>query len=127
MLVHFAWATSLRISCHSCNKPSQSHCGIPQIYSVCFMVVYCFHSCSQDSSHNLRARCKGTLLCCVGLLLPLILAVNFLATAATQDMLKTLLGKPGAESLNMYLVSKLLGRFVWMMDFNDDKCQKVAI
>lgn len=58
---------------------------------------------SLAASRNLRARCKSSLFCSLGLLLPVILAINFLATSASRDIVQSMLGRPGAESLYLYL------------------------
>ncbi|KAI8489006.1 hypothetical protein Bbelb_332300 [Branchiostoma belcheri] len=55
------------------------------------------------SSYNLRARGKGALFGFLGFILPLVLLVNFLASSVSTELLKSLLGKAGAEALQVYM------------------------
>ncbi|XP_035692019.1 uncharacterized protein LOC118426623 [Branchiostoma floridae] len=55
------------------------------------------------SSYNLRARGKGALFGFLGFILPIVLLVNFLASSVSQELLKSLLGKAGAEALQVYM------------------------
>ena len=60
--------------------------------------------CSEVSSANLRARCRGLCLSCVGLLLPLVFILNFLATSASQELLLSVMGRDVTQALQLYLV-----------------------
>ena len=66
---------------------------------------------STANSFNLRARLKGTFFTFLALTLPLILVVNFLASSASKDLLHQVLGKPGTETLYLYLVSMPKGEY----------------
>ncbi|XP_022107367.1 EH domain-containing protein 1-like isoform X2 [Acanthaster planci] len=55
------------------------------------------------NSYNLRARGKGFIFFLLGLLLPAVLLVNFLASNVSNDVLVSTLGKNGAETLKLYL------------------------
>ncbi len=48
---------------------------------------------------------KGMCFGCLGIFLPILFLVNFLASNASKDLVVSLLGKPGYETLNLYLVS----------------------
>lgn len=56
-------------------------------------------------SHNLRARVKGIFFGFLGLLLPVVLLINFLASSSARGTLNGLVGKEVAEKLHMYTVS----------------------
>ncbi|XP_038056063.1 EH domain-containing protein 1-like [Patiria miniata] len=56
-----------------------------------------------SNSYNLRARGKGFIFFLLGLLLPAVLLVNFLASNVSKDILVSTLGEGGAETLNLYL------------------------
>jgi hypothetical protein len=71
----------------------------------CSRQAYCFIYFSDDRSYNFRARTKGGMFCCMGLLFPLLLAVNLLISTASRDLLESLLGKAGTDTLMLYLVS----------------------
>jgi len=64
------------------------------------------------NSFNMRARLKGMFFTFMALTLPLILFVNFLASSASKDLLHSVLGKPGTETLYLYLAPV---RGLWKM------------
>jgi len=57
----------------------------------------------EASSHNFKARCRGLFLSLLGVLLPLFIFVNFLASSASKDLLHSTLGKKGTETLLLYV------------------------
>ena len=59
---------------------------------------------SQDNSHNFSARSKGCLFSVCGILLPLLLLVNFLASSASQPILEALLSESSVETFKLYVV-----------------------
>ncbi|CAH1800402.1 unnamed protein product [Owenia fusiformis] len=58
---------------------------------------------SEACSYNFRARSKGFCYLCLGLVLPIILAINFLASNASKEMLTNTLGAAGREQLYVYM------------------------
>ena len=58
-------------------------------------------------SHNLRARLKGIFFGFLGVLLPFVLLVNFLASTSARGTLNGLVGKEIAEKLHIYTVSTM--------------------
>lgn len=65
----------------------------------CFMFNF-----SEDRSYNFRARLKGFLFSAFGLLLPVLLLVDFIASSASKDFLNATLGAAGTDALHTYLV-----------------------
>lgn len=58
---------------------------------------------NQAKAYNLRASGKGILFSVLGLTIPIMLMVNFLASNASKDLLLSLLGKSGLDLLHLYL------------------------
>ena len=82
----------------------------------CRVSRHVFYACvySADRSSNFRARIKGLTFYVLGILLPLLLFVNLFARSMSKDVLDSLLGSSGTETLLLYLVSQstLVLRFV---------------
>ena len=66
--------------------------------------LYC-NTCSMNSSYNFTARSKGVIFTILGILLPILLLVNFLASAASAQFLESMLGNSTAAALKLYMVS----------------------
>ena len=72
----------------------------------CLCKLFFHHLFSRDAcSYNLRARLKGFFFTIIGLLLPLVLAVNFLASSSARGTLNDLVGKEIAQKIDIYTVS----------------------
>ena len=56
-------------------------------------------------SHNLRARVKGMFFGFLGLLLPFVLLINFLASSSARGTLNGIVGNEVADKLHTYTVS----------------------
>ena len=74
-------------------------------YNVLELIYLWYLPVRAANSYNLRARGKGILFFLLGLLLPAILLVNFLASTVSNDVLVTTLGQEGTDTLKLYLVS----------------------
>lgn len=70
-------------------------------FVYCLLFVFYREACS----HNLKARVKGFFFGFLGLLLPVVLLINFLASSSARGTLNGLVGKEVAEKLHMYTVS----------------------
>lgn len=70
-----------------------------------FSNVFTFILYSEACSHNLRARMKGMFFGFLGLLLPFVLLVNFLASSSVRGTLEGLVGKGVSEELHVFTVS----------------------
>ena len=68
-----------------------------------YIPVYLYR---EANSYNLRARAKWFFFSLLGLLLPFLLLINYLAASVSRDFQRNLLGKNGEETLRIYLVSK---------------------
>jgi hypothetical protein len=58
---------------------------------------------TEACSYNFRARLKSMFFWFLGMILPLLLLINFLASNASKDLLHQLLTKAGTETLYLYL------------------------
>ncbi|GAB6030000.1 hypothetical protein CHUAL_005692 [Chamberlinius hualienensis] len=58
---------------------------------------------SQAKAYNIRASGKGILFALLGMLLPVLVFLNFLASSLSTEFLQSTLGKSGTESLFIYL------------------------
>lgn len=58
---------------------------------------------SEDRSYNFNARMKGILFYAIGLFLPILLLVDFIASSAPKDFLEATLGAAGTDILHTYL------------------------
>ncbi|XP_064619209.1 sarcalumenin-like [Lineus longissimus] len=58
---------------------------------------------SENSSYNLKAKCRGFFLGILGVLMPLLLFIYFLSSAASKKVLIDVLGKNGQETLHLYM------------------------
>jgi hypothetical protein len=58
---------------------------------------------SVDRSYNFRAGCKGSLFYVISSLLPLLFFIDLLASFASKDVLESVLGANGTETLYLYL------------------------
>ena len=68
---------------------------------MCLLLICYREACS----YNLKARVKGFFFAFLGLLLPVVLLINFLASSNARGTLNGLVGKEVAEKLHMYTVS----------------------
>ncbi|KAK2166263.1 hypothetical protein LSH36_40g08004 [Paralvinella palmiformis] len=77
----------------------------------------------ENGSYNFRARAKGGLFCLLGVLLPALLAINFLISTTSRQVLETLLGNHVATTLKIYLgpiqtiwsvVPRIYHLYVWI-------------
>ncbi|XP_072024603.1 uncharacterized protein [Amphiura filiformis] len=57
----------------------------------------------ESNSYNLRARGKWFIFSLLGLLLPFLLLINYLAANVSKDFLRSMLGRNGEETLRIYL------------------------
>jgi len=64
---------------------------------------------STDRSYNMRASVKGVLFYLIGSLLPLLLLINVLASNASSETLRSVLGANGTDALLLYLVTPVQG------------------
>ena len=72
-------------------------------------VGFHFYFFSREArSHNLRARIRGLFFGFVGILLPFVLLVNFLASSSAKGTLDNFVGKNVSEKLHVYAVSAIL-------------------
>lgn len=64
---------------------------------------------TESCSYNLRARGKWFVFSLLGLLLPFLLFINYLAASISKDFIQDILGKNGEETLRIYLapISKM--------------------
>lgn len=76
-------------------------------YFGCCGIMYCksLIVCREACSHNLRARIKGVFFSFLGILLPFVLLINFLASSSARGTLDGLIGKEASEKLHNYTVS----------------------
>lgn len=89
--------------CCECDKCSN--------YSLCLLLICYREACS----YNLKARVKGFFFAFLGLLLPVVLLINFLASSSARGTLNGLVGKEVAEKLQMYTVSTTASKpSVWL-------------
>ena len=71
-------------------------------------VLFCFFFFREARSHNLRARIRGLFFGFVGILLPFVLLVNFLASSSAKGTLDNFVGKNVSEKLHVYTVRAIL-------------------
>ena len=76
-------------------------------YFCVYEAKYSFHfTVVRDAcSYNLKARVKGFFFSFIGMLLPFVLAINFLASSSTRGTLVDLVGKDIATKIDIYTVS----------------------
>ena len=74
------------------------------VISNVWFTVFLFIACRESCSYNLKARVKGAFFGLLGLLLPFVLFVNFLASSSARGTLDGLVGKEKAEKLHIYTV-----------------------
>ena len=60
---------------------------------------------SAACSYNLRARAKGAFFGFLGMLLPFVLFLNFLASSGARGTLEKMVGKEVAQNIHVYTVS----------------------
>ena len=70
---------------------------------------FCFFFFFREAcSHNLRARIRGLFFGFLGILLPFVLLVNFLASSSAKGTLDNFVGKNISEKLHVYTVRAIL-------------------
>ena len=74
-------------------------------FYFCFVLFFFFR---EARSHNLRARIRGLFFGFVGILLPFVLLVNFLASSSAKGTLDNFVGKNVSEKLHVYTVRAIL-------------------
>ena len=69
-------------------------------------VILSFYMCfyRKTASRNMKVKLKSWMFTLLGLVLPILALVNFLAGSSSRDMLDSLLGKSSTASLHLYLV-----------------------
>ena len=77
------------------------------LFSESVKLVFTFFS-REARSHNLRARIRGLFFGFLGILLPFVLLVNFLASSSAKGTLDNFVGKNVSEKLHIYTVRAIL-------------------
>ena len=71
-------------------------------------VLFCFFFSREARSHNLRARVRGLFFGFLGILLPFVLLVNFLASSSAKGTLDNFVGENVSEKLHVYTVRAII-------------------
>lgn len=95
------WMVLLYLYFNTIKLPFCCECDKCFNYSLCSLLICYREACS----YNLKARVKGFFFAFLGLLLPVVLLINFLASSSARGTLNGLVGKEVAEKLHMYTVS----------------------